>query len=172
MRRRRWKSVEGPGPELPVTPMLDMAFQLLAFFIMVYNPSDLEGVMSLNLPAAGRNRADTPENVDPTAASDKELELPSELTVFVKANHEAATAGTISQIVLDLRQGKVVVDYDPDLKGLSTKLAELRADLSNKDDIKIEAEAALKWKNVVKVMDACRRAEFKNIGFGPPPQAQ
>jgi biopolymer transport protein ExbD len=152
--------------------MLDMAFQLLAFFIMVYNPSDLEGVMSLNLPASGDTKAATQDQADLTKNSDKELELPSELTVFVKANHEAATSGSISQIVLDLRQGKVVVDYDPDLKGLSSKLAELRQDLSNKDDIKIEAEAALKWKNVVKVMDACRRAEFKSIGFGPPPQAQ
>src|ERR1700730_256299 len=110
MSRRRRKTEEGPGPELPVTPMLDMAFQLLAFFIMVYNPSDLEGVMSLNLPATGDAQAASQDQADLTKTSDKDLELPSELSVFVKATHEAATVGSISQIVLDLRQGKVVVD--------------------------------------------------------------
>ena len=46
-------TVEDTGPELPITPMLDMAFQLLTFFIMTYRPSALEGHMDLTLPAAG-----------------------------------------------------------------------------------------------------------------------
>ena len=32
----------GTEVELPVTPMLDMTFQLLAFFILTYQPSTVE----------------------------------------------------------------------------------------------------------------------------------
>lgn len=44
---------EEPSPEviLPITPMLDMAFQLLTFFIFTYNPSGLEGQFDLSLPS-------------------------------------------------------------------------------------------------------------------------
>ena len=33
----------GPNLNPIITPMLDMAFQLMAFFIMTYHPSALEG---------------------------------------------------------------------------------------------------------------------------------
>jgi biopolymer transport protein ExbD len=43
---------DGTTPEvaLPVTPMLDVAFQLLFFFIMTFHPADLEGQIELSLP--------------------------------------------------------------------------------------------------------------------------
>ena len=36
---------------LPITPMLDMTFQLLFFFIINFNPADLEGQMDMSLPS-------------------------------------------------------------------------------------------------------------------------
>jgi biopolymer transport protein ExbD len=47
MRRHRDTKEE---VELNVTAMLDMAFQLLAFFILTYRPSPVEVQLSLNLP--------------------------------------------------------------------------------------------------------------------------
>ena len=40
-----------PGHEIqiPITPMLDMAFQLLTFFILTYKPAPTEGQFSMNL---------------------------------------------------------------------------------------------------------------------------
>ena len=35
---------------LPITPMLDMSFQLLAFFIMTFKPAPTEGQIALTLP--------------------------------------------------------------------------------------------------------------------------
>ena len=35
--------------EVPVTPMLDMAFQLLTFFILTYHPMPAEGQFVMNL---------------------------------------------------------------------------------------------------------------------------
>src|SRR5438477_9504059 len=75
---------EDQGVDMPITPMLDMAFQLLMFFILTYHPSALEGHMDLSLPAAGEAKAKQEPEVDPSK-SDTELELPSQMTVIVKA---------------------------------------------------------------------------------------
>lgn len=37
-------------PDLPITPMLDMSFQLLAFFIMTFHPAPTEAQIALALP--------------------------------------------------------------------------------------------------------------------------
>ena len=37
-------------PDLPITPMLDMSFQLMAFFILTFRPMPTEGQMALALP--------------------------------------------------------------------------------------------------------------------------
>jgi biopolymer transport protein ExbD len=49
---RRPKKIKSEGPNVPIAPMLDMAFQLLTFFVLTYKPAPVEGqfVMSL-LPA-------------------------------------------------------------------------------------------------------------------------
>ncbi len=37
---RRRQGTDFVEPDLPITPMLDMSFQLLAFFIMTFKPAD------------------------------------------------------------------------------------------------------------------------------------
>jgi biopolymer transport protein ExbD len=66
----RGKKKGDPPPEvvLPITPMLDMSFQLLAFFIMVYHPAAKEGQEEIVLPTAeerANRAAQRPEDVDP-----------------------------------------------------------------------------------------------------------
>ena len=74
------KAESGPEVELPITPMLDMAFQLLMFFILTYRPSMLEGHLALSLPAEADAKADTPMQVDPkTSAPEDTPELPAEV---------------------------------------------------------------------------------------------
>jgi biopolymer transport protein ExbD len=48
--RRRRTGTDFVEPDLPITPMLDMSFQLLAFFIMTFQPAPTEGHMMLMLP--------------------------------------------------------------------------------------------------------------------------
>ena len=47
-RRRRHYSQE--EVELNLAAMLDMAFQLLTFFILTFKPNPVEGQINLNLP--------------------------------------------------------------------------------------------------------------------------
>ena len=154
--------------DLPITPMLDLGFQVLLFFILTYHPSQLEGQMDLTLPEAAQARAADPKDVNAEMSAPGDLELPSEITVIVKTRHDASNEGKISQILVQERQspeGKEVFNQE----ALRRYLEEARGGLSNQNDIKIQAECGLKYAYVMEIMDMCTLAGFTNVGFGPPP---
>lgn len=169
MRHKRKKPDDAPSVDMDkiITPMLDMSFQLLAFFILTYHPSGLEGQMELNLPAGGEAKAKAPEDVDPTKPSDTDIELPSELTVMVKTVHDGVTDGVFSSAIVEGREGQS--SPFTSMEELQRHLKRARQELTNKDDIKIKAESKLKYAYVVEVMDTCLRAGFQRVGFAPPP---
>ncbi|MHB1425705.1 MAG: ExbD/TolR family protein [Gemmataceae bacterium] len=164
----RRKSDKGPEPTLPVTPMLDMAFQLLAFFVMTYHPSDLEGQMELSLPSEAISQAQSAEDVKSDAAPDKnqDLKLAANVTVIVRTQRDNVNMGDISGIALQDDAGTTPVDS---LDKLLAELKARRATVENKENIKIQADSKMKWEKVINVMDVCQQAGFKNISFVPPP---
>ena len=166
----RRKTDAGPEPNLPITPMLDMAFQLLAFFVMTYHPSDLEGQMDLRLPSEAITRAEKKEDIDPNAKPDpKPLELPANLTVLVRTQQDGSNNGQISALTLQDEAGPQPVD---NLAKLKDELKKRQETVENKENIKIQADGKLKWESVIQVMDVCQQAGFKNISFVPPPDFQ
>jgi biopolymer transport protein ExbD len=152
---------------LPITPMLDMAFQLLFFFIMNFNPADLEGQLDMSLPTEVEKQAHDPKDVKPDSkAGNPDLEPPSDLTVKVRTQLDGVHDGEISAIfVHKLESREEPVDG---LGGLKAYLRKAQATVANKEAIKIQADGKLKLRSTLKVMDACRQAGFKNISFVPP----
>jgi biopolymer transport protein ExbD len=150
----------------PVVPMLDMAFQILLFFIMIYHPSQLEGQMDLTLPDAAEAKAAAVAEAKPDKSMVGDVELPSEITVIVKTRHDGSHDGAISQITVQETAGTQPLE---NVEALQKYLREERGKLSNQNDIKIQAESGLKYAAVMKVMDACTKARFTNVSFGPPP---
>jgi biopolymer transport protein ExbD len=164
----RRKPEAGPEPNLPVTPMLDMAFQLLAFFVMTYHPSDLEGQMELSLPSEAITQAQSQEQVKSEAASEKEpLELKADVTVIVRTQRDNVNNGLISDLSLQDTSGTHPVGNS--LDNLREELKKRSESAENKENIKIQADAKLKWEEVVNVMDVCHQAGFKNVSFVKPP---
>ena len=71
MAKRRHNLIEDPpvDVDLPITPMLDLAFQVLLFFILTYQPSSLEGQVEMSLPDLAQAKAAKPENVKPSSSA-------------------------------------------------------------------------------------------------------
>src|SRR5437588_11087172 len=95
MRHKRGHGDAGGGGVqlgLIITPMLDMSFQLMAFFIMTYHPSALEGHIDGNLlpPSLVANKAKNavPMPMD-LPAVDEEPQLQDALLVVVKADDKS-----------------------------------------------------------------------------------
>jgi biopolymer transport protein ExbD len=173
MKNRRPLDTVGDMPDLPITPMLDMSFQLLLFLIPFFQPAPLEGQMDLNLPAAGDAKAQSPDTADPKANSDKEERLESEVTVILKTGRDGESVGILSQIVIQTREKEIAISNE-DARWEHDLLEQLKKvrggkGLTNLDDLKIQADGKLKYDFVVKAMDVCSRAGFTKIGFAPPP---
>jgi len=169
----------GVEVELPVTPMLDMTFQLLFFFIVTFNVQSLEGQLDFTLPGTNDYKARDQAQVNEKKMGE-DIELPSDLTVEIR-RHEAGGGGgsNVKLIVRDTADtGHIIPDPPAPVDGktvvtqgnmLTDHLVKARKDLKNKDEIRIVAEAQIKYDTVVEVTDACIKAGFLRVGFGPPP---
>ena len=170
---RRFKPNDDPGVQLPITPMLDMAFQLLAFFIFVYHPSDLEGQMDLYLPDKPEAAAtEVPDNPVPHMADDVEPKVEADISVLLHTFHDGKHDGDISQCVVREGPDEKEIPIEPPealARELLKELTSRREKLINKEGIKLQAAGKLKWARVVSIMDVCRKAGFKDVGFAPPP---
>lgn len=170
--KRRRKGDEELGVQLPITPMLDMAFQIFAFFVATYQPSAFEGQMLLNLPAVGEAKA--AEESQATANNqDKEIKLPSEVTITVKTKQDGINDSMPRQYVVSTPQEP---EHPVDtLDDLAAYLAKARSNLTNQEEVTIKADSRLRFTFVVQVMDVCmnpKKGGFKHVGFGPPPDIE
>src|SRR6516162_7374228 len=88
---RRLKAAGGMEVELPITPMLDMAFQIMIFFIVTYHPSALEVHIDGNLlppPSLAKKPRDMPTEKPKETTSPKETDTRDSLVVVVHALSE------------------------------------------------------------------------------------
>jgi biopolymer transport protein ExbD len=163
---RRRNIEEDPGVVLPITPMLDMAFQLLAFFIFTYHPSDLEGQMELNLPEKQEAQAETPPDMPQPSDRDPPPVVEADISVVLRTQHDGRLDGEISQILVREGPDEVPVESPEELL---KELTKRRVALANKEGVKLQGDGRLKWAKIVQIMDVCRKAGFKDVGFAPPP---
>jgi biopolymer transport protein ExbD len=166
---RRSTSDNPPDVTLPITPMLDMTFQLLFFFITSFNPADQEGQIEMALPSENivANKENKP---DPKADVDKNpLEFPTDLTVKVRTQLDGVNDGDISALSI-LNTGGKEEQIDGGLKGLRKYLEKRQADIQgeSKGNIKVQGDSKLKVSKLMEVMDQCRLAGFKNVSMVPP----
>src|SRR5580704_5120719 len=118
--------------------MLDMSFQLLAFFIFTFRPSNaLEGQMDMALPRAGAAKAAAPEQVDPFASSDTDMDKEAEVTVRVDS-----AGGGIDKISVTDKAGSAEVNGK---QGLKAKLDAMKQGLGGATGVRIEASSRLKY---------------------------
>jgi biopolymer transport protein ExbD len=143
----------------PVTPMLDMAFQLLAFFVLTFQAPSAETHLDLDLPAtpialpgASRGEAEPP----PARRMDTDLEN----DLFVRA--EADDLGDLRSI----RLGEAVL---PDLKTLGDRLRRYVEILEGRPlRVRLVADDHLRYEEAARVLAACSAAGVANVRLAEP----
>jgi len=147
--------------ELNLTAMLDMAFQILAFFILTFRPPKAEGQIALRMPppmpiagvAGGANPGDQ-DTKDPL----KDFKT---LLIIVTATD----AGDIRQLYVGKPPDQQEVATDPALKIFGTKLASLLNDpASPLDQGVIQVGSKLRYSELMRLIDVCTR---QTVGGDP-----
>lgn len=159
--KRKRQGTDFVEPDLPITPMLDMSFQLLAFFIMTFKPADPEGQMLLALPKD--------EGGAPSLASVSPFDENKPKHYIVRV--AAAPNGTIETItVLEENSPKPEGDKFTNVEAYQAKLTAFAADLAKeKKTGKVTLEIAdnLIQEYVVQLVDHGIRAGFTDISPVP-----
>ena len=158
----RRKNDEGPEVEIPVTPMLDMAFQLLTFFIFTYHPTEMEGHIDMELPSG--NRAVDGRRVD--GIDQVPGELKTSVVLHLRTQQGMEAGSIVFPIEVEAGPARNAVNSVKELQDYLTKL-----DSDGKlttSAARIEADRRMKWTYVIDVMDACKRAGL-TVSFAAPP---
>lgn len=134
--------------ELNLAAMLDMAFQLLTFFILTFKPSPVEGQFSLHLPPP---QPVTNVNATATAGSDVNNTNPvKSLNSLVISAYSTPSGGLATMALADQKIDNVVM-----LEG------RLRAIISEPgspfDQVIIQVSSSLRYEELMKIIDVCTR---------------
>jgi biopolymer transport protein ExbD len=141
--------------EMQITPMLDMAFQLLTFFILTYRPSPTEGqfAMSLLPPSPA-----TPVDAAPADSNPASSDVPALLRTLT-TTLRADAAGHLARITLG----------ENDLAGVDQLKAQLKAIQEDKtlpfDQALIQADPDLKYEELMRVVDVFSKLNITKISF-------
>src|SRR5262249_29425391 len=156
-----------PEVELPITPMLDMTFQLLTFFIFTYHPSAVEGQMEFSLPATGTPPAPVQVNDPPPTPEDVPATEKTQYTVVLRAQRDGVNHGVLSSVPVETTNGGV--QPVANLEALARYFKDRRATAGPADAVQIQADSKLKYAFVTAAMDSCLKAGWNRVGFAPPP---
>ena len=158
MSKRHRQGTEAVEPDLPITPMLDMSFQLLSFFIMTFKPAPTEGQIAMTLP---RDEGSPTSITFPSPSDDK----PVKYTVKVAAGEK----GTIRNINLkEEGTASAGTDLGADPQTLLNELKKIHDDLKGKPGkVSLEIEESILQEHVVKLIDAGILAGFTDISPVP-----
>jgi biopolymer transport protein ExbD len=145
---------------VPIVPMLDMSFQLLAFFILTFNPRPAEGQLSINLPKLDAS-TEPPPMIDQINPEEKK----DEYTITLNSSAD----GGIANISMKGPTGE-----SPEIKTTAELLYQLEkitppAGRKREEGISItiEADENLTYARLIEVMNKCKTAGYETVNLMP-----
>lgn len=156
---RKHKRREEPPVDvtLPITPMLDMSFQLLSFFILTFRPMPIEGQLAVNLPKVDAA-------ADPTELISPPENVKDEYFITLIAN-------STGEVALISMKGPTAEMGDirnfADLFDQLQKLAKSSSRGAEGISITVEASNDLIYARLIDVMDMCKKAGYETVNLMP-----
>lgn len=148
--RKHRKGDEELAIDIPVTPMLDMAFQLLTFFILTFKPAPVEGQIEVKMPPP---KPVTQKSAGGAGSSNAPADAGvSSLVISALPN---ANGGLGSMAV-----GEVQVNS---LDALDGRLRTVLMDESSPfEQVIVQVGSNLKYEELMKVIDRCTKQKLKD----------
>lgn len=156
MSRRKKKKRFGEGVELNLAAMLDMAFQLLTFFILTFRPSPIEGEIGVHMAPerAVSSIAATSAAGSSGNAAESQFFTPQ---ITIRA-HAGGGLGSVALGVNVVFNGSAT---PANLAALERALAdELKLGGETVDQVQILVDPKVNYEDLMKVMDACMKQKL------------
>lgn len=155
---RRKRRRKAPNVDLNLAAMLDMAFQLLTFFILTFRPAPIEGQLGLHLPPPVAltkvKMEDASGDGSGTAPADVET-----LDMYIDSND----AGQVSQIKIGLRP---ILKGRLDKRNQASLNQQLKAMFETQavplDRIQLVVDDRLHYEELMKIVDVCTQQVLPN----------
>jgi biopolymer transport protein ExbD len=155
MRRHKRKRSSQEEVTLNLAAMLDMAFQLLAFFILTFRPAPVEGQINLNLPPpvpiAQQNEKPKDDGGDPGIAAAHTLTI----TIVAAGNGQVASISVgLAKLFDGPMDGRALAVLDRRLKDVFA--------IEGKpfDQVLLRVGKALNYGELMKIIDVCTRQKM------------
>jgi biopolymer transport protein ExbD len=139
-----------------VTPMLDMSFQLLSFFVITFRPMPTEGQMAINMPKL--DAAESQQEISPP--EDKKDEYT--VTVHSTAGGDVALLG-LKGPTLNSENITKTQDLLNQLNAIPKPAGRGKEGIS----ITIQAANDLHYSKLIEIMDLCKKAGYESVNLMP-----
>jgi biopolymer transport protein ExbD len=150
MGRRKKKKHGQEAVELNLAAMLDMAFQLLTFFILTFKPAPVEGEIALRMPQAAPPVKTAGQKMG-SKDSDDPLKGLDSLTISVLPNAQGGIGGL------------AIEDQTLGIDNLDGRLKTLLTDPnSTLKQVVIQAGSGLRYDALMNVVDKCTKQKLPN----------
>jgi biopolymer transport protein ExbD len=142
--------------DIPITPMLDMAFQLLTFFILTYHPMPTEGQFAMTMiPASPTTDLRAQAPAEPATPNES---LPASLRTLPTVLR-AADSGTLGRVTI----------AETDVQGMDALKKELETILKDPtlpfDQALIKVDPNLRYSELMQVIDVFSSLKVTKIAF-------
>lgn len=155
LQRRRRKRRDDGGVEMNLAAMLDMAFQLLTFFILTFRPAPIEGQLALNLPPPVP--LTNVESAGPGGEASPDTLAMETLHLHITAD-EQGDVHTLNVEAIPLLKGPF---DEASGQRLNQKLKALfGVQQIPFDRIQIDVDGRLRYGELMKVIDVCQRQKL------------
>lgn len=143
----------------PVTPMLDMAFQLLAFFVLTFQAPSAETHLDLDLPASPLALpSEAVGKAQPPPARRVDTDLENDLWLRAQADDLG-----------DLKSLRLGESSVPDLEALADRLGRYVKIMEGRPlRIRLVADDGLRYEEAARVMATCGAAGIHTIRLTEP----
>jgi biopolymer transport protein ExbD len=154
MRRRRRKKRDQGSVEMNLAAMLDMAFQLLTFFILTFRPAPIEGQLAVHMPPPVPTTKVEAGTVDPN-------KLGTDVQLDLETLHLQVTAGASGDVRQVTLEKSASIDGPMDAAALQTLEKRLQTVFGLQDipydRVQIAVDGQLRYGELMKIIDVCSR---------------
>jgi biopolymer transport protein ExbD len=160
MRHKHRRKRKSASVDLNLAAMLDMAFQLLAFFILTFRPAPIEGQLSMHLPPpVPLTQVQSKDSQPAEGNNEGDLKDLEKLDLYINSN----ALGEVSQIKVGMRpvvEGRLNSSAITALKRHFKEIFEVQA--IPFDRIQLVVDDRLHYDELMKIVDICTQQVLPN----------